>query len=41
LSGVEGGFFGSRGATASGGARGKWGGLGGKYAGSTVGTIAF
>jgi hypothetical protein len=41
LSGAAGGFFGSLGATAWGGAGGKWQGIAGKYAGSDVGTIAF
>jgi hypothetical protein len=41
LSGASGGFFGSLGATAWGGANGKWKGIAGKYAGSDVGTIAF
>ncbi len=41
LSGASGGFFGSLGATAWGGAGGKWQGIAGKYAGSDVGTIAF
>jgi hypothetical protein len=41
LSGAAGGFFGTLGATAWGGAGGEWKGIGGKYAGSSVGTIAF
>ncbi len=41
MSGAAGGFFGSLGATAWGGAGGEWKGIGGKYAGSDVGTIAF
>jgi hypothetical protein len=41
LSGAAGGFFGSLGATAWGGAGGEWKGIAGKYANSDVGTIAF
>jgi hypothetical protein len=41
LSGAAGGFFGSLGATAWGGAGGEWKGIAGKYANSPVGTIAF
>ncbi len=41
LSGAAGGFFGSLGATAWGGANGKWKGIGGDFGSSSVGTIAF
>ncbi len=41
LSGASGGFFGSLGATAWGGAGGKWKGIGGDFGSSSVGTIAF
>ena len=41
LSGAAGGFFGSLGATAWGGAGGKWQGIGGDFGKSSVGTIAF
>ncbi len=41
LSGAAGGFFGSLGATAWGGAGGKWKGIGGDFGRSSVGTIAF
>ncbi len=41
LSGAAGGFFGSLGATAWGGANGKWKGIGGDFGRSSVGTIAF
>ena len=41
LSGAAGGFFGSLGATAWGGAGGEWKGIGGDFGKSSVGTIAF
>jgi hypothetical protein len=41
LSGAAGGFFGSLGATAWGGANVKWKGIGGDFGSSSVGTIAF
>lgn len=41
LSGAAGGFFGSLGATAWGGANGEWKGIGGDFGRSSVGTIAF
>jgi hypothetical protein len=41
LSGASGGFFGSLGATAWGGAGGEWQGIGGDFGRSSAGTIAF